>query len=174
MKVLTAEVGPQVRMARLARAIASPHRLQEALVEFWFNHFNVYEHKQLDRVWTGSYEEEAIRPNTLGKFSDLLLATAKHPAMLVYLDNWRNVAPGVTARHNSNGINENYAREVMELHTLGVDGGYTQSDVTSLAHILTGWTIGRDFSISGSNGDDDRGVRGVFAFVPRLHDNTPQ
>lgn len=178
MKVLTAEVGPQVRMARLARAIASPHRLQEALVDFWFNHFNIYQHKQLDRVWMGAYEEDAIRPNTLGKFSDMLLATAKHPAMLVYLDNWRNVAPGVSARHKANGINENYAREVMELHTLGVDGGYTQSDVTSLAHILTGWTVDAQGSAAGMSdaeaADDSRVVRGGFAFRPRWHDHAPQ
>jgi uncharacterized protein (DUF1800 family) len=178
MKILTREVGPQVRMARLARAIASPRRLQEALVEFWFNHFNVYEHKQLDRVWTGAYEEEAIRPNMLGKFSALLLATAKHPAMLVYLDNWKNVAPGVPAPHKANGINENYAREVMELHTLGVDGGYTQSDVTSLAHILTGWTVGTEGNHGGiadsGAADDPHVARGGFTFRPRWHDNTPQ
>ncbi len=178
-KLLTAEVGPQVRMARMARAIASPHRLQEALVDFWFNHFNVYQHKQLARVWLGAYEEEAIRPNTLGKFSDLLFATARHPAMLVYLDNWKNVAPGVNAhRGKANGINENYAREVMELHTLGVDGGYSQADVTSLAHILTGWTVGSQ----GAGGDrrdvgwdgDSRIVWGGFAFRPRWHDSAPQ
>jgi uncharacterized protein (DUF1800 family) len=178
MKALTAQVGPQVRMARLARVIASPHRLQEALVDFWFNHFNVYERKQLDRVWTGAYEEEAIRPNTLGRFSDLLLATAKHPAMLVYLDNWRNVAPGINARHKASGINENYAREVMELHTLGVDGGYTQSDVTSLAHILTGWTVGsqgdRSGAPDGGPADDPHVVRGGFAFRPHWHDRAPQ
>ena len=136
IKQNTAQVGDQIRMARLARAISSPHRLQEALVDFWFNHFNVFVLKTYDRVWTGAYEEEAIRPYTLGKFSDMLLATAKHPAMLVYLDNWRNVAPGVRGAHgNTSGINENYAREVMELHTLGVDGGYTQSDVTSRSPI---------------------------------------
>jgi uncharacterized protein (DUF1800 family) len=177
VKQVTAQVAPQVRMARLMRAIGSPHRLQEALVDFWFNHFNIYAHKQLDRVWIGAYEDEAIRAHTLGKFSDLLLATAKHPAMLVYLDNWKNVAPGASARHGkANGINENYAREVMELHTLGVDGGYTQSDVISLAHILTGWTVGAEFGGAHPLEMDWAGgaVHGGFAFRQRWHDSTPQ
>jgi uncharacterized protein (DUF1800 family) len=177
IKTISGEVGPQVRMARMARAIASPWRLHEALVDFWYNHFNVYERKQLDRIWTGPYEEEAIRSHTLSKFKDLLFATAKHPAMLVYLDNWHNVAAGSSLR-KANGINENYAREVMELHTLGVDGGYTQSDVTALAHILTGWNIGFERRADHSDStdwDDDMGrVRGGFAFVPRLHDTSPQ
>lgn len=176
IKQLTAQVGPQVRMARLMRAIGSPHRLHEALVDFWFNHFNVYERKQLDRIWTGAYEEEAIRAHASGPFADLLLATAKHPAMLVYLDNWKNVAPGVRGHGKMNGINENYAREVMELHTLGVDGGYTQSDVIALAHILTGWTVGAQF---GDAHPVDSGwgagvVHGGFAFRPRFHDASPQ
>lgn len=180
LKKITNEVGPQARMARLARAIASPHRLHEALVDFWFNHFNIYEHKKLARVWIGAYEDEAIRAHTLGKFRDLLLATAKHPAMLVYLDNWRNVAPGSHGRGNKGaaGINENYAREVMELHTLGVDGGYTQSDVTALAHILTGWTVGRQYGHRADKAlpddDDLRGGRGGFAFVSSWHDAVPQ
>ncbi|MBV9571807.1 MAG: DUF1800 domain-containing protein [Alphaproteobacteria bacterium] len=180
LKIITNEVGPQARMARLARAIASPHRMQEALVDFWFNHFNVYEHKKMARVWIGAYEDEAIRPHALGRFRDLLLATAKHPAMLVYLDNWRNVAPGSHGhgKKASTGINENYAREVMELHTLGVDGGYTQSDVTALAHILTGWTVGREFGHQAdelaSDDYDTRNGRGGFAFVGRLHDASPQ
>jgi uncharacterized protein (DUF1800 family) len=179
LKKVTNEVGPEARMARLIRAISSPHRLHEALVDFWFNHFNVFEHKKFVRVWIGAYEDEAIRPHVLGKFCDLLLATAKHPAMLVYLDNAQNVAPGThgNGKKAAAGINENYAREVMELHTLGVDGGYTQSDVTALAHILTGWTIGRQFGANDGHdeADDDFGVvRGGFAFVPRRHDNTPQ
>ena len=179
LKRVTFQVGPQARMARMVRAIASPHRLQEALVDFWFNHFNVYERKQLDAIWTGAYEEEAIRPHTLGKFSDLLLATAKHPAMLVYLDNWRNVSPHAQGGRppKANGVNENYAREVMELHTMGVDGGYTQADVTALAHILTGWSIGQDgFAHLGAStwGDDESRVWGGFAFRPHLHDETPQ
>lgn len=177
VKQLTAQVGPQARMARLVRAIASPHRLQEALADFWFNHFNIYEHKQLDRIWTGAYEDDAIRAHTLGKFSDLLMATAKHPAMLVYLDNWKNVAPGTVAHHGkTNGINENYAREVMELHTLGVDGGYTQSDVISLAHILTGWTVGTERGGSHPLETDWEGgaIHGGFAFQQRWHDASPQ
>jgi uncharacterized protein (DUF1800 family) len=161
---LTQQVPVQARIARLARAIASPHRLHEVLVDFWFSHFNVFEHKGLDKLWVGAFEAEAIRPHMLGRFSDLLLATAKHPAMLVYLDNWQNVAPTVNVGGKAKGINENYAREVMELHTLGVDGGYTQKDVTSLAHILTGWTIG---TAPGR-------LRGGFAFLPQWHDTSPQ
>ncbi|MBV9063308.1 MAG: DUF1800 domain-containing protein [Alphaproteobacteria bacterium] len=175
LRKITNGVGAQARMARLARAIASPHRLQEALVDFWFNHFNVFEHKKFVRVWVGAYEDEAIRPHTLGRFSDLLLATARHPAMLVYLDNWQNVAPGVRAHGKNAGINENYAREVMELHTLGVDGGYTQADVTALAHILTGWSLGRGYGGGGRRQrDEDLAMRGGFGFHPALHDRAPQ
>ena len=179
LKKVTSEVGPEARMARLIRAISSPYRLHEALVDFWFNHFNVFEHKKFVRVWIGAYEDEAIRPHVLGKFRDLLVATATHPAMLVYLDNWQNVAPGTHGKGKkaSAGINENYAREVMELHTLGVDGGYTQSDVTALAHILTGWTLGRQFGGSSADetpDDNSRMLWGGFAFVSRRHDGTPQ
>lgn len=169
------------QIARLARAVGSPWQLQEALVEFWFNHFNVYAQKGPIKVWIGAYEEEAIRPHTLGRFSDLLLATAKHPAMLVYLDNAQNVAPiaasdagmapqGIRKR-NENGINENYAREVMELHTLGVDGGYTQPDVISLAHILTGWTVGRGAQSDVAAAADKYGkAKGAFRFARARHD----
>jgi len=172
LKPITNQVPDQSRTARLMRAIASPWQLQETMVEFWFNHFNVYEKKQACRIWTGAYEDEAIRPHTLGRFSDLLLATARHPAMLVYLDNARNVAPvpgGTTdnPRRKLTGINENFAREVMELHTLGVDGGYTQADVTALAYILTGWTVG---------GDRETGepIKGGFHFAVARHDPSPQ
>jgi uncharacterized protein (DUF1800 family) len=114
------------------------------MVNFWFNHFNVFAQKGLDHLWIGSYEKEAIRPYALGRFRDLLGATAKHPAMLFYLDNWQNTAPDSPgARGNFKGLNENYARELMELHTLGVDGGYTQQDVITLARILTGWGFRR-------------------------------
>ena len=131
--------------ARIARAIDGPRQLQEVLTAFWFNHFNVFRGKGLDNIWTGSFEETAIRPHTMGKFSTLLLATAKHPAMLFYLDNWQNTDPGSPgAKGKFEGINENYAREVMELHTLGVGGGYSQADVIALAHILTGWGIARE------------------------------
>lgn len=118
------------------------------MVNFWYNHFNVFSGKGLCHLWIGAYEQEAIRPHALGHFRDLLLATARHPAMLFYLDNWLNSAPGSPgARGRFSGINENYAREVMELHTLGVNGGYTQKDVDTLAYILTGWTLrpGRGF-----------------------------
>jgi len=127
---------------RLLRALESPRQLEECLADFWFNHFNVFLGKGLDRLWVGAYAEEAIRPHILGRFRDLLGATAKHPAMLFYLDNWLNTAPGSPgARGQFEGLNENYARELMELHTLGVAGGYTQEDVIALARILTGWTI---------------------------------
>ena len=138
---ITVEAGDE----RLLQALNSPRQLQEVLVDFWFNHFNVFQGKGLDRVLVENYEREAIRPNVLGRFRTMLGATAKHPAMLFYLDNWLSVAPGFQPRRGggkqASGLNENYAREVMELHTLGVDGGYTQQDVTELARILTGWTM---------------------------------
>ncbi|HVA40500.1 MAG TPA: DUF1800 domain-containing protein [Candidatus Binataceae bacterium] len=127
---------------RLMRAVYGPRQLQEVMTAFWFNHFNVFAGKGLCHLWVGAYEQEAIRPHTMGRFRALLGATAKHPAMLFYLDNWQNSAPNSAARRAKfEGINENYAREVMELHTLGVSGGYTQADVTALAHILTGWGL---------------------------------
>src|SRR5690242_1331651 len=127
---------------RLMRAIYGPRQLQEVMTAFWFNHFNVFAGKGLCRLWVGAYEQEAIRPHTMGSFRSLLGATAKHPAMLFYLDNWQNSAPSSGGQGRKfAGINENYAREVMELHTLGVNGGYTQTDVTALAHVLTGWGL---------------------------------
>jgi len=120
----------------------SRRQLQEVMVDFWFNHFNVFSGKGLDDVWIGNYEQRAIRPFALGRFRDLLFATTKHPAMLVYLDNTLSTAPGSPgARGRQKGLNENFAREVMELHTLGADGGYTQEDVIALARILTGWRV---------------------------------
>jgi hypothetical protein len=128
--------------ARVLRALYSPRQLEQVMVDFWFNHFNVFAQKGLDHLWIGAYEEAAIRRHALGRFGDLLLATARHPAMLFYLDNWQNSAPGSRMPNGREvGINENYAREVMELHTLGVDGGYTQADVIALARILTGWGL---------------------------------
>jgi uncharacterized protein (DUF1800 family) len=128
--------------ARILRALFSRRQLQEVMVDFWFNHFNVFSGKGLDDVWIGNYEEQAIRPFSLGRFRDLLFATTKHPAMLVYLDNAQSSAPGSPgARGKQKGLNENFAREVMELHTLGADGGYTQEDIVTLARILTGWTV---------------------------------
>jgi uncharacterized protein (DUF1800 family) len=131
--------------AKLYRAIYSNRQLAEELADFWFNHFNVNFDKGADRFLIPTYEREAIRPNVLGHFRDVLEATASSPAMLFYLDNWQSVAPGLDRRQNGNrpqrGLNENYARELMELHTLGVDGGYTQKDVTEVARCFTGWTI---------------------------------
>jgi len=134
----------QAAEARILRAVLSQRQLNEVMVDFWFNHFNIYAGKDLDRLWIGDYEQRAIRPFVLGRFRDLLLAVTKHPAMLVYLDNTLSTAPGSpAARGNRNGLNENFARELMELHTLGANGGYTQQDVVTLARILTGWSINR-------------------------------
>jgi uncharacterized protein (DUF1800 family) len=131
---------------KLYRAILSNRQLEEQLVDFWYNHFNVFLDKGADRYLVPTYEREAIRPHVLGKFRDLLEATAKSPAMLFFLDNWESVGPDTSprranAKRPARGLNENYARELMELHTLGVDGGYTQRDVTEVARCFTGWTI---------------------------------
>ncbi len=153
----------QATQARLLRDIESPRQLQEVMTDFWYNHFNVFAGKGLDRLWIGAYEAEAIRPYALGHFRQLLAATAQHPAMLYYLDNWQNTAPGSPgARGRFQGLNENYAREVMELHTLGVDGGYTQQDVTALARIFTGW----GFLHYGQQADVMYGIN----FDPKRHD----
>ena len=133
------QVTNQAIEARLWRSIYSDRQLQEVMVDFWYNHFNVYAEKGLDRLWVGAYEQQAIRPYALGKFRDLLGATARHPAMLFYLDNWQNSTPNLNKKGKIRGSNENYARELMELHTLGVDGGYQQDDVINLAKIFTGW-----------------------------------
>ncbi len=134
------QVVTQASEARLMRSIYSDRQLQEIMVNFWYNHFNVYSEKGLDKLWVGAYEREAIRPYALGKFRDLLGTTARHPAMLFYLDNWQNSAPNFNRKKGRpQGLNENYARELLELHTLGVDGGYKQDDVIALAKILTGW-----------------------------------
>lgn len=133
----------QARRGRFIRAYSSPRQLEEVMVDFWYNHFNVFVNKgDLTQKFFSSYEQHAIRPHTLGKFRQLLMATAQHPAMLVYLDNWRNTAPGSPgATGDFQGLNENYARELLELHTLGVNGGYTQADIIALAKILTGWGL---------------------------------
>jgi uncharacterized protein (DUF1800 family) len=173
-------------MAKLERAIYSERQLNEVMDDFWFNHFNIFWQKGADRWMVTSYERDVIRPHTLGKFQDLLLATAKSPAMLFYLDNWlsadpvafqrmqreleqrrrrfnglfsgfaqpaprtfpspqgqapRQAAAAAPPQKQERGLNENYGREVMELHTLGVDGGYSQQDVIEMAKCLTGWTI---------------------------------
>jgi uncharacterized protein (DUF1800 family) len=136
----------QMQAARITRAVLSERQLEEAMVEFWFNHFNVYAPKGAVRWMVPAYEREAIRPHVLGRFRDLVLATARHPAMLFYLDNWLSTRADLVLPRGPNagrpmGLNENYARELMELHTLGVDGGYTQQDVIEVARCFTGWTI---------------------------------
>lgn len=148
--------------ARLLRAVESPRQLEEVMVDFWFNHFNVFAGKGVDRALVTSYERDAIRPNALGSFRSLLGATAKHPAMLFYLDNVVSSTPRPNAKGRAQGLNENYARELMELHTLGVDAGYSQRDVTELARMLTGWTF-----------DQRRLVRmdETFRFDAGRHDN---
>jgi uncharacterized protein (DUF1800 family) len=134
------------------------------MADFWFNHFNVFANKSLDGLWIGAYEREAVRPHALGRFRDLLGATAHHPAMLFYLDNTQNAAPGSKGPNGrADGINENYARELMELHTLGADGGYTQDDVIALARMLTGWGLARPNALPSSGSG--------FAFYPPRHDN---
>ena len=148
---------------KLLRAIYSNRQLDEVLTDFWFNHFNIYLDKGADRYLVTQYERDVIRPHVLGKFRDLLEATAKSPAMLFYLDNWQSVGPNAPqARGQGNkarrGLNENYGRELLELHTLGVDGGYTQKDVTEVARCFTGWTINQP----------QRG--GDFTFNKRTHD----
>ena len=146
----------QIALAKLTRHVLSEYQLQEVMVDFWTNHFNVFARKGAVRVFAGDYVERAIRPHSLGRFQDLLTATARHPAMLIYLDNVRSVAKRKRGRR---GLNENYARELMELHTLGVHGGYTQADVVNVARILTGWSVSRP-----------RDGKLAFMFRARAHD----
>ena len=157
-----ANVPVELVQAKLYRAIYSNRQLQEVLVDFWYNHFNVDMNKGADRRLVPAYERDAIRPHVLGRFRDLLGATAASPAMLFYLDNWQSVAPDQVRRPNgkrpTRGLNENYARELMELHTLGVDGGYTQKDVIEVARCFTGWTI------------DQPNVVGAFRYDDGTHD----
>jgi uncharacterized protein (DUF1800 family) len=155
---------------RIIRGVESERQLQEVMTDFWFNHFNIFWDKGADRWLTTDFEANVIRPNALGKFKDLLAATAESPAMLFYLDNHLSTAPTPLAdallrnRPNANanrrrqGLNENYARELMELHTMGVDGGYTQKDVTEVARAFTGWTIDRPRMTAN------------FMFRPAMHD----
>jgi len=164
--------GPKARLGRrlagdvaalvVVRAALSERQLAEVMADFWVNHFNVFFGKSFDRFLLPDYVEHTIRPHALGRFADLLRATAQSPAMLVYLDNWQSVAAGATWRgappRRPQGINENYARELLELHTLGVDGGYTQQDVIDVARIFTGWSIQRPKQGGG------------FQFYPRVHD----
>ncbi|HSQ05174.1 MAG TPA: DUF1800 domain-containing protein, partial [Burkholderiales bacterium] len=156
-------LGREASRRMLLRALYSPNQLEEQMTWFWMNHFNVFQFKGPVRALIGDYEEHAIRPHALGRFRDLLAATARHPAMLFYLDNARN----------ANGhINENYARELMELHTMGVNGGYTQRDVQELARILTGFGINVSSNIPRMRpGLQDQYVRvGLFEFNPNRHD----
>jgi uncharacterized protein (DUF1800 family) len=172
---------------KILRAAYSERQLQEVLTDFWFNHFNVDARKGRDRFMLTEYERDIIRPHVLGKFRDLLEATAKSPAMLFYLDNWMSADPNgphpqmtpprmvrgpfggryvvppqprpqPQGQNQRKGLNENYGRELMELHTLGVDGGYTQKDVTEVARAFTGWTI------------ENPQKGGGFKFEPRIHD----
>jgi uncharacterized protein (DUF1800 family) len=176
-------------MAKVTRAIYSERQLQQVMDDFWFNHLNVFAGKGEDRYYLTSYERDVIQPHALGKFKDLLTASAKSPAMLFYLDNFLSADPRATQREaqeryarqmaryrgwgsppkpptaqkkNDRGLNENYGRELMELHTLGVDGGYTQKDVTEVARCFTGWTI------------DKPRLNPQFKFDERLHDPDPK
>jgi uncharacterized protein (DUF1800 family) len=178
-------VTSELVQSKLLRAIYSDRQLQEVMTDFWFNHFNVFIGKGADRYMLTGYERDAIRPHALGKFEDLLVATAQSPAMLFYLDNWLSVGPnsdfanGIPKRNNNynwrraprprrpapvklakkrSGLNENYGRELMELHTLGVNGGYTQKDVTEVARVLTGWTL------------KEPRQGGGFVFEDRMHE----
>ena len=190
-----AVINSEIQSSKLVRAVYSNRQLEEVLTDFWFNHFNVFIGKGADHYLITAYERDVIRPHVLGKFKDLLVATAQSPAMMFYLDNWQSEGPdsdaarGVPAhapnpgmngspghrvaypaphaprpqqqnnqqkRHD--GLNENYARELMELHTLGVNGGYTQQDVTQVARVFTGWSI------------DEPRQGGGFVYKPRLHE----
>ena len=155
-------------LARLQRATLAECGFTERLVVFWSNHFCISASKgELARIWAGSFEREAIRPHVLGRFADMLKAVEQHPAMLFFLDNQQSLGPDSRAGQNrKRGLNENLAREIMELHTLGVGGGYTQEDVTSLARIITGWTFG------GRQGQ--LGAPGAFVFNANAHQPGPQ
>ena len=165
-------VNDELMAQRLTRDIYSNAQLQEVMTDFWLNHFNVYLHKNEETpYYLVSYERDVIRPRALGKFEDLLEATAHSPAMLLYLDNSSSMGPdspaaekakAAAARRSdgkksaSEGLNENYARELMELHTLGVNGGYTQADVTQVARVLTGWTVDKPQRGGGFKFDESR------------------
>lgn len=161
----------ELQAQRLLRDIYSSHQLQEVMTTFWLNHFNVYLHKNEETpYYLVSYERDVIRPRALGNFEDLLVATAESPAMLLYLDNSSSTGPdsiaaekqkqraamGKAAKATPPGLNENYGRELMELHTLGVNGGYTQKDVTEAAKVFTGWTVDRPQLGGGFKFDETR------------------
>lgn len=141
---LRSEIESGVVETKIVRAVESPRQLNELMADFWFNHFNISIGKGVDKVLIGPYEEQALRPYLLGNFRDMLGATMHHPAMMFYLDNAQNTKAGYQSanpKNKKNGLNENYARELLELHTLGVDGGYSQKDVMELARVLTGWGL---------------------------------
>ncbi|MEP6944447.1 MAG: DUF1800 family protein [Acidobacteriota bacterium] len=155
----------ELQSAKLLRAVYSERQLNEVMVDFWENHFSIFANKDADRILLTEFDRDTIRPFAMGRFRDLLGATAHSPAMLFYLDNWQSsvlheypATKGKPARR-SGGINENYARELMELHTLGVDGGYTQKDVQEVARCFTGWTIRKPYE------------EGIFVYNPGQHDN---
>jgi len=158
--------------ARFRNAAQTEYPFHERLVYFWSNHFAVSADKQPISALAGAYENEVIRPNLGGKFIDLLLAAEKHPVMILYLDNERSTGPnsmvakGAKRRRNNRNanINENLAREILELHTLGVDGGYRQADVTAFARALTGWSVGSD------QGRFKAGIPGAFVFRENIHE----
>ena len=176
MRNPTGLVNDELMQAKLLRAIYSNRQLEEVMTDFWFNHFNIFLNKGADHYLVTEYERDVIRAHALGKFKDLLEATAHSPAMLFYLDNAESVGPNSPAalgtpafrggfgrpaqpaKKKQNGLNENYARELMELHTLGVNGGYTQKDVTEVAKVFTGWTIEEPFKGGG------------FKFAERRHE----
>ncbi|MEP6741845.1 MAG: DUF1800 domain-containing protein, partial [bacterium] len=215
---LPQRITAELQASRILRAVYSERQLQEVMVDFWTNHFNVFAGKGADRWLLISYDRDTIRPRALGNFSDLLLATAQSPAMLFYLDNFQSVSPNaqpavglqrraggqrgplaqllrgneqrpITMTNNPQqqrpqqqgrrGINENYARELMELHTLGVDGGYTQKDVQEVARCFTGWTIfaprgggaAAQAMMNGPRAEMLRENAGRFFFNPRVHDD---
>jgi len=219
---LPQRITSELQASRILRAVYSERQLQEVMVDFWTNHFNVFAGKGADRWLLVSYDRDTIRPHAMGSFSDLLLATAQSPAMLFYLDNFQSVSPNAPAgpgyfgnqrpgaqrnplaqlmrggaqnrpapsmtnnpqqqrpqQQARRGINENYARELMELHTLGVDGGYTQKDVQEVARCFTGWTIfaprgggaAAQAMMNGPRADVLRENAGRFFFNPRVHDD---
>jgi uncharacterized protein (DUF1800 family) len=155
----------ELQRAKLLRAVYSDRQLYELMVDFWENHFNIFANKDDDRYLLTSYDRDTIRPFAMGRFRDLLGATAHSPAMLFYLDNWRSSVPRPYPATKDKpagvdgGLNENYARELMELHTLGVDGGYTQKDVQEVARCFSGWTIQKP------------NEQGLFLYRPGLHDD---
>jgi uncharacterized protein (DUF1800 family) len=162
--------------AKLQRAVFTERQLEEVMTDFWFNHFNVvFDKLQIGRV-LADYETNAIRKNVFGKFEDMLVATARHPAMLMYLDNAFSRTPGMEVlregqpRQLTGGINENYARELLELHTLGVDAGYTQQDIIEVARAFTGWTIPTTRGPAGDLVVSQAAGAYVFTFRPEWHD----